>query len=533
MSLPVPKIKPAVRLRRRTGLVPVVKQPQVSRAGRMKEFIRRYVIVPEGKFAGKHIQLLPQQVAYIEDVYGDLKEDGRLRTRMGILSTPRKAGKTGTAAAIIQAHIYGPEAKPNSNVYSAAQSRDQASLVFNYAAKSIRFNKELQDIVHIRDSQKMIIGLARNVVYKALAREAATTYGLNPSCVVHDEVGQIVGPVDAFFDALETAGAAQEEPISHIISTQAPTDADLLSILIDDGLQDPTRAVKVHLYCAPPDADIFDEEVWGACNYALTAFGNWDEFRNMARRAKGIPSFEATFRNLCLNQRVSQTNKFVSPSLWKENNRPVNEDLFYSLGVSVGLDLSQKTDLTAAVLCVVDENLEVHLKTFAFTPEAGLLERAKRDRAPYHLWVEQGHLIAVPGSVVSYPWVVEFLIRETKGMEIVEVNFDRWRIETFKSEAEAQGWGGMADWKEVGQGYKDMSPRVEAFEVLLMNRQIHHGNNPVMNLGISGAVTVMDPAGSRKLEKSKSTARIDALQAALMSIPVIIQGREPMMVFSA
>jgi hypothetical protein len=35
---------------------------------------------------------------------------------------------------------------------------------------------------------------------------------------------------------LETGSSAQLQPLSIVISTQAPTDADLLSVLIDDAL---------------------------------------------------------------------------------------------------------------------------------------------------------------------------------------------------------------------------------------------------------------------------------------------------------
>jgi hypothetical protein len=61
------------------------------------------------------------------------------------------------------------------------------------------------------------------------------------------------------FEALETAVGAQENPLSIIINTQAPTDADLLSVLIDDALagNDPHAVVK--LSTAPKELDPFDE----------------------------------------------------------------------------------------------------------------------------------------------------------------------------------------------------------------------------------------------------------------------------------
>ena len=79
-------------------------------------------------------------------------------------------------------------------------------------------------------------------LYRALSAEASTAYGLSPAFAVHDELGQVRGPRSELYEAIETAAGAQEEPLSIVISTQAPTDADLLSVLIEDAKrgQDPT-----------------------------------------------------------------------------------------------------------------------------------------------------------------------------------------------------------------------------------------------------------------------------------------------------
>ena len=52
--------------------------------------------------------------------------------------------------------------------------------------------------------------------------------------MIHDEIGQVRGPRSPLYEALGTATGAVADPLSIIISTQAPTDADLFSILIDD-----------------------------------------------------------------------------------------------------------------------------------------------------------------------------------------------------------------------------------------------------------------------------------------------------------
>lgn len=496
------------------------------RGDRINAFIERYVYVPEGTFVGAPMKLLPQQKKFISDVYNNVTPNGTLITRRGVLSIPRKNGKTGLIAALLEAHILGPEAKQNSQLYSAARSRDQASLVFNYAAKSLRLNPNLEGLVQITDSAKKIVGLSSNSTYKAMSADSTTAHGLSPALTIHDELGQVVGPTDALYDAFETAGGAQKEPLSLIISTQAANDADLLSIIIDDGLRNPTPQTVVDLYCASKEDDIFDEAVWYKANYALGIFRDFPEFQEMAERAKRIPTSEATFRNLYLNMRIALQALLVPPTLWKENNQFVEEELFFSgLPVHIALDLSQKTDLTAAVCSVQDPDTGiVHLKVFAYTPSFGIEERTRVDRAPYTLMVKDGFLTPTGGRVVGFDQVVEHLVKHTEGMKIASVNYDRWRIDLLRKEAERLGWATEGDipWRPVGQGFKDMSPCIETFEAVLLNRMLAHGNNPVLNLGAANAIVVQDPAKNRKLEKSRSTGRIDALVAAIMSVHACI-----------
>jgi phage terminase large subunit-like protein len=195
--------------------------------------------------------------------------------------------------------------------------------------------------------------------------------------------------------------------------------------------------------------------------------------------------------------------------------------------VHLGLDLSMRTDLTAAVAAALDDDENVHLLPFCYTPLTGLEERARRDRAPYDVWVKQGQLRAVPGSTVDYDWVCEDLTLQLGFMNIATVQFDRWRIDVLKAAAERTRFARLVGaWQEVGQGFKDISPRLEAFEAALLGGRVRHGGHPLLTMGAANAIAVSDPAGSRKLDKSKSTQRIDPLVAAVMAaFPALPEGR--------
>src|SRR3546814_8590057 len=84
---------------------------------------------------------------------------------------------------------------------------------------------------------KRLIGLPMNVEYKALAAEGKTAHGLSPVVVILDELGQVRGSQDPFVEALETAQGAYDDGLQLVILTQAPTDADMLSVWIDDAVR--------------------------------------------------------------------------------------------------------------------------------------------------------------------------------------------------------------------------------------------------------------------------------------------------------
>lgn len=265
---------------------------KVKASDRVIRWIENYCCVPEGKDVGKPIKLRPFQRADIRKIY-----DNPHGTRRAILSFGRKNAKTAGAALLTLVHLAGPMARQNAQLYSAAQSRDQAAILFALASKIVRMSPKLSKLITIQQSVKTLTCVVNGNVYRALSAETATSYGLSPVFVVHDELGQVRGPRSELFDALETAMGAQEAPLSIIISTQAPTDADLLSILIDDALAGHDPRVVISLYTTPMDVeDPFDEAAIRMANPAFGDFLNTAEVLGTAADAKRMPAPEPAYR---------------------------------------------------------------------------------------------------------------------------------------------------------------------------------------------------------------------------------------------
>lgn len=319
-----------------------------TRAERNIRWIETFCRIPDGQHVGDQVRLTKEQKRWLRDIYDS-------STRTFILSMARKQGKTAFAAFMLLLHLTGPEAKPNSQLFSAAQSREQAAILFSLAAKIVRMSPDLSGAIVVRDTAKQLACAELGTLYRALSADASTAYGLSPVFVVHDELGQVRGPRSELYEALETASAAHEAPLSVIISTQAPTDADLLSKLIDDAKRGDDTRTKLVLYTADESLDPFSEKAIRQANPHYDVFMNQEEVRDQAARAKRMPEREASYRNLILNQRVNLTNPFVSAKVWKENGGDVDLSAFESGQTYIGVDLSARNDLTALVAVTQDE----------------------------------------------------------------------------------------------------------------------------------------------------------------------------------
>jgi phage terminase large subunit-like protein len=493
---------------------PGKREPE-SRGDRNIRWIEEHCRIPEGRDVGKPVRLRDWQKKEIRRIY-----DNPVGTRRAILSFGRKNAKTTLAAFLLLLHLCGPEHRFNSQLFSAAQSRDQAAILFGLAAKVVRMSAELNPVIVIRDTAKQLFCPELGTLYRALSADASTAYGLSPVFIVHDELGQVRGPRSELYEALETATGAQDNPLSVVISTQAPTDADLLSVLVDDALAGHDPRVVVSLYTAPIDSDPFDEQAIRQANPAFGDFLNATEVLAMAEDARRMPSREAEYRNLVLNQRVEASSPFVSRDLWFSCDAKAQS--IRDVPVYGGLDLSAVNDLTALVLVGrIDGVWQVH-PTF-WLPDDGLTGKAAKDRVPYDVWRAQGHLLTAPGKSVDYEYVAEYLWRVFDEYDVQKIAFDRWGFKHLKPWLLKAGFTEEQTeerFEEFGQGFQSMSPALRDLQSEILNGRIAHGGHPVLAMCARNAVVLTDPNGNRKLAKHKSAGRIDGMIALTMAMGV-------------
>lgn len=444
--------------------------------------------------------------------------------RRAILSIARKNGKTALIAALVLAHLVGPEAIQNGEIYSAANDREQAAQVFKVAAQIVRADPELSDLLKVVDSTKHIACFSNGSFYKAMSAEAGTKHGLNPTFVIFDELAQAKNR--ELYDVLDTSMGARAEPLFVVISTQSNDPEHILSKLIDDGLHANDPRIVCHLYEVPDECkDIFDPRVWKKANPALGDFRSLEDLKAIADKAKRSPAEEPKFRNLYLNQRYSQVASLISRAEWFA----CEGDAVIQPGerVYLGLDLSSTDDLTALLMISADDGTRV--QPFFWKPEDLLSDHSRRDFGSgsntYRQWATEGFLLTTPGRSIHHGTVARKIAEIFAAYDVAGMAYDRWRIDDLIKEFDAIGLAAYRDGDPEnglrlvpwGQGFKDMTPAIDAFERSILERKLKQPGNPVLNWNMRNAVAVSDPAGGRKIDKTKTRFRIDGAVALAMA----------------
>lgn len=509
----------------------------LARAERVISFIEKLKITI-GDDAGKNFRLREWQKDFIRDVYSPCDKTSNRVVRRAVLSIARKNGKTELAAALILVHLIGPEAELNGEIYSAANDREQAAIVFFAVKRMIEASPALSAALQVVPSTKVIFvkktGIkAAGSKFRALSAEAGTKHGLNPSFVVYDELAQ--ARTRELLGTLLTSQGARKEPLFLTISTQNNDPTHPLSEMIDDGISSNDPSVVCHLYAAEDDCDLLDEKQWHAANPALGDFRSLEDLRTFAHRASRLPSEEAEFRLLYLNQRVSLHAPIIARSDWvkceaRPSIKPVNLKALNSKldfapkeEIYLGLDMSKTTDLTALLGVSAHENSRV--KGWYWKPEGYLEEHTKRDRTRYDVYAKEGMLLTSPGRVINPRDIAVKIIELCESYTVLGLAFDRARmaevLRYFADQdflASVNGEDGGLRLVPWGQGFIGFAPAVTALEHAVLMDELKHDGHPLTTFCMMNALAVGDEAGNRKLDKKASRFRIDGAVSLAMAL---------------
>jgi phage terminase large subunit-like protein len=151
-------------------------------------------------------------------------------------------------------------------------------------------------------------------------------------------------------------------------------------------------------------------------------------------------------------------------------------------------------------------------------------ERVRKDKVRYDIWVQQGYIMATPGNVVDYRFILNQITKDAELYDLREMAIDRWGATKIIQDLQDMGFEDEKDEHaprhliRFGQGFASMSRPTKELRKLIQGGEINHGNNPVLNWMSGNMVVKTDAAGNLKPDKEKSTEKIDGLVAMVMAL---------------
>ena len=475
----------------------------------------------KGEFHGKPFELLPWQERIIRDVFGTVRDDDPTQRQYtsAYIEIPKKNGKSELGAAIALNMLVNDD-EWKAEVYSCASDRQQAAIVFDVAVDMVKQSPALMKRIKIVPSMKRMVYQPTGSIYQVLSSEVDTKHGLNVSACIFDELH--TQPTRALYDVMtQGSGDARKQPLWFFLTT-AGTDRNSIcwevhqkALDILKGRKDDPRFYPV-LFGLPDEADWTNEQNWYRANPSLDYTISIDKVRDAYRKALETPADENMFRQLRLNQWVKQSVRWMPMDKWDDCGGIVNPYEWEGRVCYAGLDLSSTSDLTTLVLVFPpsDETEPYTVLPFFWLPEETLQLRVRRDHVMYDKWEKQGYLMTTEGNVVHYGFIEQFICRLGERYNIREIAYDRWNDTMMVQALQDDGFTMVP----FGQGYKDMSPPTKELMRLVLEHKIYHGGHPVLRWNMDNAFVRTDPAGNVKIDKEKSTEKVDGAVALVMAL---------------
>ena len=475
----------------------------------------------KGEFHGQPFHLLPWQEKIIRDVFGTVRDDDPTMRQYttAYIEIPKKNGKSELGAAIALNMLINDD-EWKAEVYSCASDRQQAAIVFDVAVDMVRQSPALMKRVKIIPSTRRMIYQPTGSIYQVLSSEVATKHGLNVSACIFDELH--TQPTRALYDVMtQGSGDARKQPLWFLLTT-AGTDRNSIcwevhqkALDILEGRKNDPRFYPV-LFGLPDEADWTSEENWYRANPSLDHTITIDKVRDAFRKAQETPADENQFRQLRLNQWVKQSVRWMPMDKWDECGGVVDPYALEGRACYAGLDLSSTSDLTALVLVFppTSEDEPYIALPFFWLPEETLSLRLRRDHVPYDQWAKRGYIQTTEGNVVHYGFIERFICELGERYDIREIAHDRWNATMMVQTLEDDGFTMVP----FGQGFKDMSPPTKELMRIVLEHKLCHGGHPVLRWNMDNAYVRTDPAGNLKLDKEKSTEKVDGAVALVMAL---------------
>lgn len=505
----------------------------VDKASRVIEFFQEVLCLNGGEFEGVAYDPLPWQKFILGSLFGWMGADGFRRFRVSFIETSKGSGKSPLAAGV---GMYGLVAdnEPRAEIYAAAAKKDQAMILFRDAVAMHDLSPELSSRLTKSGTGSTAWNLAyldAGSFFRPVSADDGQS-GPRPHIALLDEIHE--HKTDKVVKMMRASTKGRKQALMFMITNSGYDKStvcwhyhDYATKVASGQIEDDSFFPYV---CAMDETDdpFKTDDCWIKTNPSLGVTIPKKYLEELVTQAKGMPSSESIVRRLNFSQWVGAESPWISADVWFDCLEAYDAELLSGRRCFGGLDLSSTQDLTSLVLNFepTEDDPYWRIVPFFWLPEDGLQKKGELDGVDYLSWVRDGYLEVTPGNAVNKLFVIHRLAELSGKYDIVNIGYDRWRIEDFKQQLDNEGVS--IPLEPFGQGYKDMAPAIDDFETKMLSSELKHNGNPCLTWNAANAVIVSDPAGNRKLAKDKSTGRIDGIVSCVMSCGITLKATEQM-----
>lgn len=479
------------------------------------------------------IVLEPWEKFIVGSGFGWKRADGSRRFRVIYLEVGSGNGKSTIAGgAGVRLGFFDDE--PGAEVYSAATKRDQAKIPWNAAVQMVTKSASLRKRIQINAGSLSQISTAS--FFQPLGRDSDSDQGIRASGAIIDELH--VHDSRDLLDNIEKSGSTRRQPMVWILTTAGvkresvwwEERSDAIAVLEGRATDDSMFAV---IYTLDEGDDPFDEAVWIKPNPNLGVSVGLDFLRERAAKAKRSPGAMAAYLRFHMDVPTQQSTRAIDLDAWDACDGRIVDEATGELETYEewaarrvpkgavgfgGLDLASVKDLTARIDLFRLEDGKVAALCAFWCPEDGVLERSRSDGVPYADWVRDGYLIATPGNVTDYDYVLEHQKAAAEEREIREIGYDRWNATQLVTDLTKDG----ATCVPIPQTHPGLGPGWRELERLILEGKFEHGGNPILRWMAGNVEVETDAAGNQKPSKARSSERIDGIVALNMAVARLI-----------
>lgn len=486
-------------------------------------FFSTFLNHTKGKLAGKPFELAPFQQFTLYNLFGWVDSRGYRRINTVYDKRGKKNGKTAEMAGLALLCM-SFDMEMGAEVYVGATKEEQARLCWEQAKQFIESpvaNPALRKM-GFSSFQKQIKFNKTQSVMKPLGGDSQTQDGINAHLSIIDEYH--AHRDDSVKENLESSSINRSQPIVYHITT-AGVNMSCVCKLYEDSVIEVLEGRKRddHLWVMIHDIDEGDDwedsTTWIKANPLLNQGLAIDNILKEFTKAKNQPSKIPNFKTKHLNMWVDAPQIWIPNEIWMQTKVDVLPiEKFVKYGSIAGLDLSTTTDISCwVVLSEPDDEGVRYLKPYFFVPQDTMLQKSKEDRVPYDYWVKMGYMIATPGNVIDYDYILDTIMSQHSKLGVKRTEADSWNASHFAQQMQQQG----LEISFFSQAIGVISFPTKQFEKLVYEGKIKHDGNPVMSWMLAGCVIYEDANSNIKVHKGQSNRhgrRVDGIVASIMAL---------------